>query len=124
LTSLDLLALHKTRTAMEMLRQLYTIDKIQPVLNRANSDVGISPQDVEEVLGMPVQTLIPSDGRNVVKSVNDGVPVVLSMPEAQISKRIEILAQQLIGRDPGAIGALANTPLPPEGGFFRKLFGG
>lgn len=124
LTSLDLLALHKTRTAMEMLRQLYTIDKIQPVLNRANSDVGISPQDVEEVLGMPVQTLIPSDGRNVVKSVNDGVPVVLSMPEAQISKRIEILAQQLIGRDPGAAGALANTPLPPEGGFFRKLFGG
>ena len=40
LTSLDLLALHKTRTALEMLRQLYPPEKIQPVLNRANSDVG------------------------------------------------------------------------------------
>lgn len=121
LTSLDLLALHKTRTAMEMLRQLYTVDKIQPVLNRANSDVGISPQDVEEVLGMSVQTLIPSDGRNVVKSVNDGVPVVISMPEAQISRRIETLALQLIGRETSS-----NTNTSSDsgaGGFFKKLFG-
>ncbi len=121
LTSLDLLALHKTRTAMEMLRQLYTVDKIQPVLNRANSDVGISPQDVEEVLGMSVQTLIPSDGRNVVKSVNDGVPVVISMPEAQISRRIETLALQLIGRETSS-----NTDTSSDsgaGGFFKKLFG-
>jgi pilus assembly protein CpaE len=121
LTSLDLLALHKTRTAMEMLRQLYTGDKIQPVLNRANSDVGISPQDVEEVLGMPVQTLIPSDGRNVVKSVNDGVPVVLSMPEAQISKRVQTLALQLIGREAGVVGG--NAAADRKGGFFGRLFG-
>ncbi len=120
LTSLDLLALHKTRTAMEMLRQLYTVDKIQPVLNRANSDVGITPQDVEEVLGMSVQILIPSDGRNVVKSVNDGVPVVLSMPEAQISRRIETLALQLIGRETSSNTANAGTS---GGGFFKKLFG-
>ncbi len=121
LTSLDLLALHKTRTAMEMLRQLYTGDKIQPVLNRANSDVGISPQDVEEVLGMPVQTLIPSDGRNVVKSVNDGVPVVLSMPEAQISKRIVTLALQLVGRESSTAATLSADR---KGGFFGRLFGG
>jgi len=121
LTSLDLLALHKTRTAMEMLRQLYTGDKIQPVLNRANSDVGISPQDVEEVLGMPVQTLIPSDGRNVVKSVNDGVPVVLSMPEVQISKRIQTLALQLVGRESAALGS--GVVGDRKGGFFGRLFG-
>ena len=119
LTSLDLLALHKTRTAMEMLRQLYTGDKIQPVLNRANSDVGISPQDVEEVLGMPVHTLIPSDGRNVVKSVNEGVPVVLSMPEAQISKRIQVLAQQLVGREASSPSGI---PVDRKGGFFGRLF--
>ena len=104
---------------MEMLRQLYTGDKIQPVLNRANSDVGISPQDVEEVLGMPVQHLIPSDGRNVVKSVNDGVPVVLSMPEAVISKRIQTLAAHLIGKD--GIAALPFTA-ERKGGFFGRLF--
>ena len=119
LTSLDLLALHKTRTAMEMLRQLYTGDKIQPVLNRANSDVGITPQDVEEVLGMPVQHLIPSDGRNVVKSVNDGVPMVLSIPDAVISKRIQALATHLIGKD-----SMANASFATErkGGFFGRLF--
>lgn len=121
LTSLDLLALHKTRTAMEMLRQLYTVDKIQPVLNRANSDVGISPQDVEEVLGMPVHTLIPSDGRNVVKSVNDGVPVVMSMPDSQISRRIQTLAAQLIGRE---ADIPASYQVERKGGFFGKLFGG
>ena len=74
-----------------------------------------------EVLGIPVHTLIPSDGRNVVKSVNDGVPVVLSMPEAQISKRIQTLALQLVGRE--SLGPVSGGAGDRKCGFFGRLFG-
>src|SRR4028118_130529 len=65
LTTLDLLALHKTRTAMEMLRQLYAPEKIWLVLNRANSEVGISLQDVEAPLGAPPRGPLPPARRDV-----------------------------------------------------------
>ena len=99
LTTLDLLALHKTRVALETLRQLYPGEKIQIVLNRANSEVGITVQDVEASLGMPMKAQIPSDGRIVVTSVNEGKPLVLSAPHTNIARRITTLAQELVGGD-------------------------
>lgn len=119
LTTLDLLALHKTRTALEMLRQLYASDKMWLVLNRANSDVGISLQDVEATLGVPMRAQIPSDGRIVVTSVNEGKPFVLSAADAPISKRIVALSFELMGRDipPGFIEAKSN-----EGSFLKRFF--
>jgi len=107
LTTLDLLALHKTRVALETLRQLYPGEKIQIVLNRANSEVGITVQDVEASLGMPMKAQIPSDGRIVVTSVNEGKPLVLSAPHTNIARRITTLAQELVGGDvaPGDNGA-------------------
>lgn len=121
LTTLDLLALHKTRTAMEMLRQLYSPEKIWLVLNRANSDVGISLQDVEATLGVPMRAQVPSDGRIVVTSINEGKPFVISAPDSAIAKRINTLAFEIMGRE----GPAANIESSPQdsGGFFKKLFG-
>lgn len=116
-TSLDLLALHKTRTALDMLRQLYPAEKIHVVLNRSNSEVGITVQDVEAALGLSLKAQIPSDGRLVVTSVNEGKPFVLFSPQTVIAKRITALASEMLGRDP-ATGAPA-----PNGGFLKRLFG-
>ena len=119
LTSLDLLALHKTRTALEMLRQLYTPEKIQLILNRANSDVGISLSDVENVLGVPMRAQIPSDGKVVVTSINEGKPFVLYNTQTVIAKQINKLALELLGRETQPIedvGARTN------GSFLKKLF--
>lgn len=118
LTSLDLLALHKTRTALEMLRQLYEPEKIQVILNRANSDVGISLEDVENVLGVQMRARVPSDGKIVVTSINEGKPFVLYNPTTTIAKRLNNLALELLGRDPIAAEESNNG----QGGFLRKLF--
>ena len=118
LTSLDLLALHKTRTALEMLRQLYEPEKIQVILNRANSDVGISLADVENVLGVPMRARIPSDGKIVVTSINEGKPFVLYNETTTIAKRINNLALELLGREPIAHDESNNG----QGGFLKKLF--
>lgn len=116
-TSLDLLALHKTRTALDMLRQLYPAEKIHVVLNRSNSEVGITVQDVEAALGLSLKAQIPSDGRLVVTSVNEGKPFVLFSPQTVIAKRIMSLASEILGRD-----AVTGAPTP-NGGFLKRLFG-
>ena len=118
LTSLDLLALHKTRTALEMLRQLYEAEKIQVVLNRANSDVGISLEDVENVLGVQMRARIPSDGKIVVTSINEGKPFVLHNETTVIAKRINNLALELLGRDPLVLNESSNG----QGGLLKKWF--
>jgi len=120
LTSLDLLALHKTRTALEMLRQLYAPEKIQLVLNRANSDVGISLADVENVLGVPMRAQIPSDGRVVVTSINEGKPFVIYNAQTPIAKRLNALALDILGRSGEAVEDLSAKK---NGTFFKKLFG-
>ncbi|PQV64239.1 pilus assembly protein CpaE [Abditibacterium utsteinense] len=118
LTSLDLLALHKTRTALEMLRQLYAPEKIQLILNRANSDVGISLADVENVLGVPMRAQIPSDGKVVVTSINEGKPFVLYNTQTVIAKQINKLALEMLGRETEVVEETSAK----NGGFLKKLF--
>jgi pilus assembly protein CpaE len=116
-TSLDLLALHKTRTALDMLRQLYPAEKIQILLNRANSEVGITVQDVETALGTQLKGQIPSDGRLVVTSVNEGKPFVLFSPQTVIARRIQTIAGEILGRD------ITGGDNGASGGFLKRLFG-
>jgi pilus assembly protein CpaE len=123
LTTLDLLALHKTRTALEMLRQLYPSEKIWLVLNRANSDVGISLQDVENTLGVPMRAQIPSDGRIVVTSINEGKPFVTSAPDTSIARRISALSYEIMGREAPTTDSSGEVVPQNNGGFFKKLFG-
>ncbi len=119
LTSLDLLALHKTRTALEMLRQLYPPEKIQPVLNRANSDVGISLADVENVLGVKMKSRVPSDGRIVVRSINEGKPFVIYDAGTPIAKEINRLALEILGIEAPVVEEAAKNG---GGSFLKKMF--
>ncbi|MFA4028257.1 MAG: hypothetical protein GDYSWBUE_000118 [Candidatus Fervidibacterota bacterium] len=98
-TELDVLAIHNTRIALEILRQLYSPERIKVVLNRSNSQVQITPERVEEVLGCSLLARIPSDGRLVVSSVNNGTPFVLTHPNAEISRAIVQLAYSIMGRE-------------------------
>jgi pilus assembly protein CpaE len=119
-TSLDLLALHKTRIALDMLKQLYVPEKIQVVLNRADSNTGISIEEVEESLGVPVRLQIPSDGRTVVPSVNEGRPFVLSAAQTGIGRRVNDFALELLGREvPNRNGDMTNK----SSSFLKKWFG-
>ncbi|HID07167.1 MAG TPA: response regulator [Armatimonadetes bacterium] len=98
-TELDVLAVHNTRTALEILRQLYAPERIKVVLNRANSQFQITPEKVEEALNCTLLARIPSDGRTVVSSVNNGIPFVLSHPQAEISRAIIQMAYRVMGRE-------------------------
>lgn len=100
LTALDLLALHNTKTALAMMQKLrYGPEKVKLILNRSDSDVGISPDDVEQTLDYEISAYIPSDGRVAVTSVNEGDPFVLSQQRTQITQAVRRIAYQVMDRE-------------------------
>lgn len=127
LTTLDLLALRNTRLALEMMEKLrYPEEKVKLVLNRADSDVGITPEDVEEALRYSISAKIPSDGRVAVTSVNEGVPFVLSHPNSKIAQAVRYIAYMVMGREEEwSERAEVEQPsrAPARSGFWEFLFG-
>jgi pilus assembly protein CpaE len=96
--SLEITSIKNMRLFLEVADQLgYDPDKIQLVLNRADSSLGIRVSDVESSIGRKVNHTIVSDGRSVVYALNRGVPFYLSNREAQVSQDILRLAQAVAG---------------------------
>ncbi len=57
------------------------------IVNRADSKVGLTIDDVEATVGMRVDAKIPSS-RMVPRSMNEGVPILESAPRAPVSRSI------------------------------------
>lgn len=89
---LDSLSTKNTKLGLETL-ELMDCDAtaVTLVLNRADSDVGITGADVAEVIGREPDVLIPSD-RAVPRSINSGQPIALGDPASPVAAAIEQLA--------------------------------
>ncbi|UTI65896.1 AAA family ATPase [Paraconexibacter antarcticus] len=74
-TMLDAPSLKNTKIALETLQLLGVQVPVRLVLNRSDSNVGISHADVVAILGRAPDVLVPSS-REVVRSVNAGEPIV------------------------------------------------
>ena len=92
-------------------------DRFRVVLNRADSRVGLDPKDVERVMKIQVDTMIPSS-RLVPTCLNKGRPVVLEEPDSEVADSIFRFASRFISAPSAEEGAL--TPAPPVGK--RRLF--
>lgn len=89
---LDALSLKNTRLGMETLDLMgYDHDRLRVVLNRANTSVGITRNDVVSILGRTPDILIPSH-RDIARSVNEGAPVVVSQRRSEAARAFEGLA--------------------------------
>jgi pilus assembly protein CpaE len=89
---LDSLSLKNTKLGLETLDLMgYEADRITLVLNRADSRVGITPDDVYSVMGKKPDVLIPSD-RDIPRAVNEGVPIVLSKEKSDAARAFRSLA--------------------------------
>jgi pilus assembly protein CpaE len=93
---LDALSLKNTRLGLETLELMgYPADRIRVVLNRANSSVGISGQDVIGILGRAPDVLVPSD-RAIPRFLNQGEPIVLTQRRSEAAKAFASLADQFV----------------------------
>jgi pilus assembly protein CpaE len=95
---LDSLSLKNSKLGLETLSLMgYESDRIRVVLNRADTNVGVTPEDVEAVLGRAPDVLVPSH-RDIVRSVNEGAPVVLSRARSDAAKAFTSLACMYLSR--------------------------
>jgi pilus assembly protein CpaE len=93
----DLPTLKSVRLTLEMFDLLeYARDRRLVVFNRANTEVGLSLEDVEEAVGATLSVHVPSS-RDVTVSVNRGVPLVLQDPTHPVSLAIRKLADRCAG---------------------------
>ena len=91
---LDALSLKNTKLGIETLGLMgYRPDHVRLVLNRADSNVGITHNDVLSILGRPPDVLIPSH-RDITRSVNEGTPIVLAQKRSEAAKAFHALAAQ------------------------------
>lgn len=96
LASLDVVGVKHLSKALDTLSSIgIPQDKLHIVLNRADSKVGLDPHDVEKVLKITVDSMIPSS-RLVPASLNQGHPVYLQEPTSDVAKSIDRMADSLL----------------------------
>ena len=107
-TTPDVPALKNLRITLDMLDLLSYPRQIRSVvLNRSDSKVGLSLDDVDRVVRWPISAHIPSS-RDVPISINKGTPIVLASPGHPVSQAIARFAQQRVLADAdGETGARA-----------------
>lgn len=89
---LDSLSLKNTKLGLETLELMgYDRARTRIVLNRADSRVGLSTDDVVAVVGRPPDVMVPSD-RDIPRSVNEGAPIVLAKTKSDAAKAFRKLA--------------------------------
>jgi pilus assembly protein CpaE len=89
---LDALSLKNTKLALETLERMgYDRDRIKVVLNRADTNVGISLADTATIIGRTPDVLVPSH-RDVTRSVNAGEAIVLAGRRSEAARSFRGLA--------------------------------
>jgi len=89
---LDALSLKNTKLGLETLDLMgYPAERVSLILNRADSRVGITHDDVAAIMGRQPDVLIPSD-REIPRSVNEGTPIVASRERSEAAKSFRDLA--------------------------------
>ncbi len=93
ISTLDLPTLKNVMLSNDVMRSLnYPPEKVKLVVNRDNGKIGLDSSLLEKKLNMPVAYSIPSDGRLVVESLNQGIPFIQSAPKAPISVGVSRMA--------------------------------
>jgi pilus assembly protein CpaE len=105
--TLDSLSLKNTKLGLETLELMgYEGERINLVLNRADSHVGITHDDVRMVVGREPDVLVPSH-RDIARTANMGAPIVTAARRSEASKAFRSLAEFYRNGTPG--NGVANT---------------
>jgi pilus assembly protein CpaE len=96
---LDSLSLKNTKLGLETLELMgYKRDRIRLLLNRADTNVGVTQDDVTAIVGRSPDVCVSSN-REVVRSVNEGSPIVQGRPRTDVAQSFRTLADLFIGTE-------------------------
>lgn len=96
-TTLDVPSLKNLKVAIDTLDALgYPRSKWNVVLNRSNAKVGLTIEDVEDLLGVEIRVQVPSSGA-VPAALNSGKTMRESQPDHPVSVSVAKLAATVTG---------------------------
>lgn len=115
LTTLDVPALKNFKVALDTIDALgFPRSKWQIVLNRCDARVGLTAEDIERTIGLPISVMVPSS-RDVPAALNMGETLVTSQPDHPVSQAMLELARLQQPHLPAAM-----TPQKKRRGLFRR----
>ena len=98
LGSFDLPGLKNMKVGMETLQMMdVPAARILPVLNRANTKVGLLVADVTQVIGRAPEVAVPSD-RGVPQSVNASRPIICMQPKSSPARSFRAIGDRVAAR--------------------------
>jgi pilus assembly protein CpaE len=119
-TGLDVVGVKHLSKALDTLLTIgLPRERFRVVLNRADSKVGLDASDVERVMKINVDAMIPSS-RLVPTSLNKGRPVVLDEPNSEVSQAVRQLAVRFAGQ--AEMVAAGEAGIDTSNKKKRKLF--
>jgi pilus assembly protein CpaE len=96
IASMDVPSIKNLKVSLEVVDQLkFPPEKILLIINRANTKVGITKEEIEDTLKRKIDISIPSD-RLVPLSINQGNPLMTVYPRSSVGKNINKLTKYLI----------------------------
>ena len=96
IATMDVLSIKNLKESLYILKQLrFPRNKIILILNRANSKVGLTIDEVENNIMEKIDITIPSD-RLVPLSINKGIPLIMETPKSFVSQSINKITQLII----------------------------
>jgi pilus assembly protein CpaE len=112
IAGLDVVGLRHLSLALETLLAMgFPRERFNVVLNRADSKVGLTPEEAERVLKIRVDTMIPSS-RLVPISLNQGRLLIHEVPKSDVAKAVFTLASKFAAR--------ADAPIQQRRRFGRR----
>jgi pilus assembly protein CpaE len=117
---LDALSLKNTKIAFETLARMGREPADATlVLNRADTNIGITNADVERLLGRLPDILVPSDVA-IPRAITHGRPIVEAEPRSGAARAYMQLAERFAGPGAGAAGAPAEPASAERRSLLRK----
>jgi pilus assembly protein CpaE len=95
-------SLHLAREKYLYLKQLDLGDRVSVLLNRCQKRPLITPQQIEQLLGLPVHMTFPNDYQGVHRALTFGRWIE---PTTDLGKQCTLLAQSMMGSRHAAAGA-------------------
>lgn len=109
----------KSRHSKYLLRALRMddcpLDRIGLVVDNYRKRVGLEPQNLSELLEIPVAATLATLPSNRIQAMNQGEPMFVCSPKDEYCAGIRQLATALLAGEPAA-------PIAPSGGLLGRLF--
>lgn len=94
----DISTIHNAKLSFKVFDALNVSEKVHLIVNKDGVS-SISVRDVESILELKSELVLPNDQKTAVKAINRGVPVVVGDKRSKLAQAIAGFAKKLISED-------------------------